>query len=55
MKRYFMELASKQQFVDELLNLEKRHGFVTLLYSARGVEHNNAAALSEYIKHRRSV
>jgi uncharacterized protein YeaO (DUF488 family) len=36
--------------VAELLRLEKEHGTVTLLFSARDTQHNNAVALREYLE-----
>lgn len=54
-RRYHMELASKKNLVEELFALEKKHGTVTLLYSARDPEHNNAVALMEYLRQQRSV
>ena len=50
-RRYFAELdahiAAWQPFVTAA-----RKGNLTLLYSARDTEHNNAAALAEYLKER---
>jgi uncharacterized protein YeaO (DUF488 family) len=36
--------------VEELFELEKKYGSVTLLYSARDPGHNNAVALMEYLR-----
>jgi len=54
-RRYHGELASKQQLIGELLTLERKHGTVTLLYSARDTEQNNAVALMEYLRLQRGV
>lgn len=47
-KRYAVELASRQDLVNEILSLS-HNGPVTLLYSARDVDHNQAVALAEYL------
>jgi len=49
-RRYFMELEGKQHLIAELLRLEKEHGTVTLLFSAKDAQHNNAVALREYLE-----
>ncbi len=48
-KRYFGELRPKDEIISKLLEMEKEHGHVTLLYAAKDEEHNNARALMEYI------
>ncbi|MEM2872250.1 MAG: DUF488 family protein [Candidatus Caldarchaeum sp.] len=47
--RYFRELDGKEQLVEAILEKEKTYGTVTLLFSAKDVEHNNAVALREYL------
>lgn len=47
-RRYFSELADRQELVDELLN-KVAQGRVTLVFAARDVKHNNAVALMEYL------
>jgi Uncharacterized conserved protein len=49
-RRYFVELEGKQHLIAELLRLEKEHGTVTLLFSAKDAQHNNAVALREYLE-----
>ena len=49
-RRYFRELEGKQHLIAELLRLEKEHGTVTLLFSAKDAQHNNAVALREYLE-----
>ena len=49
--RYRAELASRQAHLDELLR-RARGGGVTLLYSARDKERNNAVVLLEYLEER---
>jgi uncharacterized protein YeaO (DUF488 family) len=44
-KKYAKELATKQELLNEIRQTEKEKGTVTLLYSARDTEHNNAVAL----------
>ncbi len=48
-RRYFEELEGKRHLIVELLRLEREHGTVTLLFSAKDVQHNNAVALLEYL------
>lgn len=47
-KRYFAELDAHPAAWQPLLEAARK-GDVTLLYSARDTEHNNAAALKEYL------
>lgn len=47
-ERYFAELDSNTAVVEELLG-HVRRGPVTLLYSARNAECNNALALRQYL------
>lgn len=47
-KRYFGELADSAESIRPILEAARR-GNVTLLYSAHDTEHNNAAALKEYL------
>ena len=44
-KKYGEELAAKQELLKEVRRIEKEKGMVTLVYSARDMEHNNAVAL----------
>ena len=45
-RRYEAELKDKQELLRSILSEEKRRKTVTLLYSARDEEYNNAVALS---------
>ncbi len=45
-RRYFEELA-KSHALEELLAMARAQSKVTLLFAAKDVEHNNAAALRE--------
>jgi uncharacterized protein YeaO (DUF488 family) len=47
-RRYASELSDRRELVDEILELARRRR-VTLLYSARDREHNQAIALAEYL------
>lgn len=49
-QRYREELKVKRELLRQLKRLEKEHGTLTLLYAARDVKHNNAAALKEILK-----
>jgi uncharacterized protein YeaO (DUF488 family) len=50
-ERYFRELDRNGEVVDELRALA-RGRMVTLVYSAKDEEHNQAVALREYLSHR---
>ncbi|HSF34335.1 MAG TPA: DUF488 family protein [Candidatus Tectomicrobia bacterium] len=50
-RRYFAELDSKPEAWQPLWEAAQR-GVVTLLYSARDAEHNNAVALKGYLEAR---
>ena len=47
-RRYAVELSNRQELVAEILSLARDRP-VTLLYSARDPDHNQAVALAEYI------
>jgi uncharacterized protein YeaO (DUF488 family) len=48
-RRYFVELESHPEVLQPIRDAA-RHGNVTLLYSARDTEHNNARALKAYLE-----
>lgn len=48
-KRYRKELEGKKEFVEELRK-DAKHGTLTILYSAKDTEHNNAVALKEFVE-----
>ncbi|MEO8285299.1 MAG: DUF488 domain-containing protein [Chloroflexota bacterium] len=48
-KRYFAELDAHTEAWQPLVEAARK-GNVTLLYSARDTEHNNAVALKEYLQ-----
>jgi len=45
-ERYERELKDKGELLRKIKQAEKEHGAVTLLYSARDEEHNNAVVLN---------
>lgn len=50
-KRYFEELDAKPQSVDRIRRVAAE-GTVTLVFSAKDSDYNNAVALSEYVERR---
>jgi uncharacterized protein YeaO (DUF488 family) len=50
--RYRQELAGHGELLDLLLDLERQHGAVTLLFGARDVDHNEAEVLAEALRER---
>ena len=52
--KYRKELRGKMEMVRQLKKLEAEYGTVTLLYSAHDEEHNQAVALSGFLKGARS-
>ncbi|MEW5798689.1 MAG: DUF488 family protein [Bacteroidota bacterium] len=48
-KKYFQELKQKQEIVSQLKKQAKKQP-VTLLYSSKNEEFNNAAVLKEYLE-----
>ena len=53
-ERYFAELDNKREVVKALLGVTKG-GDITLLFSARNSEHNNAVALKEYLERHKNL
>jgi uncharacterized protein YeaO (DUF488 family) len=49
-KEYVRQLATKQELLQKIRLMEKEKGNITLLYSAREAEHNNAVALLAILK-----
>jgi len=47
-KKYFTELNANKKLCEELIGKSK--GTITLVYGAKDVEHNQAAALKEYLE-----
>lgn len=48
--KYKEELKTKQELLHKIKQLEKEKKTVTMLYSAKEKEHNNAVALSDFLK-----
>jgi uncharacterized protein YeaO (DUF488 family) len=48
--RYGKELSGKTKLVRQIKELETEHGVVTLLYSARDEQHNQAVVLRQFIE-----
>ncbi len=47
--KYRDELKDKKEAFEQIKALEKQHGTVTLLYSAKDEEHNNAVVLQSLL------
>ena len=50
-ERYFVELEKRPDAIQDLVK-RARHGRVTLVYGARDTDHNQAVALSAYLRAR---
>lgn len=48
--KYEIELKGKKELLHKIKQIEKEKGIVTLLYSAKDEEHNNAIALSAILR-----
>lgn len=46
-KRYLLELKDKKNVLENLKNLEEKHGRITLLFGAKNDKQNNAVILRE--------
>jgi uncharacterized protein YeaO (DUF488 family) len=49
-KKYEDELEAKPELVKKIKHAEKEHGTVTLLFSAKDEEHNQAVVLRMFLK-----
>jgi uncharacterized protein YeaO (DUF488 family) len=49
-RKYEAELRAKEDVVNKIKQAEKEHGTVTLVYSAKDEEHNQAVALGTFLK-----
>jgi uncharacterized protein YeaO (DUF488 family) len=49
-KRYEKELKDKQELLRKMKRAEKEKGTVTILYSAKDEEHNQAVALAAFLQ-----
>lgn len=50
-EKYRAELKNKNQILNEIKDLEKDNETLTLIYSAKDEEHNNAVVLKDVITH----
>jgi uncharacterized protein YeaO (DUF488 family) len=48
-KKYIKELKENKISLDKIKDLKKEHKNITLIFSAKDVEHNNAVVLSEFL------
>jgi len=48
--RYEKELKDKQDLLRKIKQMEKEKGVITILYSTKEIEFNNAVALSGFLK-----
>ena len=53
-RRYFAELSHRRELVNMLLEIARSRP-LTLVYSAKDEEHNNAVALREYLENTQGV
>jgi uncharacterized protein YeaO (DUF488 family) len=51
-KRYGQELRDRPELTEQIKQLEKEHGLVTLLFSARDQNRNQAVVLRDYLAKR---
>jgi uncharacterized protein YeaO (DUF488 family) len=49
-KRYQSELREKQELLRKIKRAERENGTVTILYSAKDEEHNQAVALAAFLQ-----
>jgi len=48
-KKYIKELKENKLSLDKIRNLKKEHKNITLIFSAKDEQHNNAVVLSEFL------
>ncbi len=49
-RAYKKELEDKTELLNEIKDNERKHKTITLIYSAKDEEHNNAVVLKEYLE-----
>jgi uncharacterized protein YeaO (DUF488 family) len=54
-KRYRRELREKAELTERIRQMEKEHGIVTLVFSARDEERNQAVVLRDFLGTRRAA
>jgi uncharacterized protein YeaO (DUF488 family) len=52
--KYESELRAKEELINKIKQEEKEHGTVTLLYSTKDEEHNQAVVLGIFLKRHKS-
>jgi uncharacterized protein YeaO (DUF488 family) len=53
--KYEQELKDKQQQIAELKQLERKHKKITLVYSARDEQHNQAVVIASVLKNKHAA
>ena len=48
-KKYIKELKDNKPSLDKIKDLKKEHKIITLIFSAKDEQHNNAVVLSEFL------
>ncbi|MDE1842628.1 MAG: DUF488 domain-containing protein [Thaumarchaeota archaeon] len=48
-KKYIQELKENKSALDKIKDLKKEHKIITLIFSAKDEQHNNAVVLSEFL------
>lgn len=48
-KKYIKEIKENKPSLDKIKDLKKEHKIVTLIFSAKDEQHNNAVVLSEFL------
>ena len=48
-KKYIKELKENKSSLDKIKDLKKEHKIITLIFSAKDEQHNNAVVLSEFL------
>ena len=48
-KKYIKELKENKPSLDKIKDLKKEHKIITLIFSAKDEQHNNAVVLSEFL------
>lgn len=48
-KKYIKELKKNKPSLDKIKDLKKEHKTITLIFSAKDEQHNNAVVLSEFL------
>lgn len=54
-KKYTLELDGKRDFIKKIFEIEKENTDITLLYSAKDEQHNNAVVLKDYLEQFKST